>query len=138
MGTSLLLMFRARQKIPTTGQADFPLVRMATKKLENYCDALTLKENDRWYAWLLKSMCDISGRPLHTIKLVPADCKIGPTNIKNKLPGRLMNNFMSSVLIFSTINVSQHFSSPIIRSSIHSVCQRSISSQKHGVGRTGW
>ena len=56
-------------------------------KLENYCDALTLEETDRWYAFLIISMCQISRRHPMTMKLISSDCKIGASKIKSFVPG---------------------------------------------------
>jgi hypothetical protein len=36
---------------------NYPSGYNGNNKLENYCDALTLKETDRWYAFLILSMC---------------------------------------------------------------------------------
>ena len=50
----------------------FPSEWNGNNKLVSFCDAITLESDDRWMAWVLKTMCKFSGRDLGP----------GPDNIK--------------------------------------------------------
>ena len=56
-------------------------------KLQNYCDSLTLVEDDRWYAFIVQSMWEISGRPLESLKIISADMKLSEPNFRSYVPG---------------------------------------------------
>ncbi len=63
------------------------------KKLQNYYDTLTLEEDDHCYAWVIKMMCEISGRPISSIKIIACDMKINPVEMKRLLPGKIINAY---------------------------------------------
>ena len=54
----------------------FPSGFNNNNKLQNFCDALTLVEDDRWYAFVIPSICEISGRPLELTQIISADMKL--------------------------------------------------------------
>ena len=68
----------------------FPSGKNHNNRLQNFCDALTLNEEDRFYAWVLRSMCEISGRPLQSIKVIPVDGKLSEPLFRSYLPGEYM------------------------------------------------
>ena len=64
----------------------FPSGWNGNKKLQNFCDAISLEATDRWFAWVLENMCRMSGRPLGSIKIIPCDMGPCPDNTKDYLP----------------------------------------------------
>ena len=65
----------------------FPSGNNNNNKLQNHCDALTLVEEDRWYTFVLKCMCEISGRSLESIKVLPVNGKLNENNFRSFLLG---------------------------------------------------
>ena len=57
-------------------------------KLQNFCDALTLVEDDRWYTFVVCSICEISGQPLESIQIIFADMKLSEHLFRSYLPGK--------------------------------------------------
>ena len=83
----------------------FPSGTNNNKKLQNFCDSLTLVEEDRFYAWIVRSMCDISGRPLQTIKIIAIDGRLSEVPFRKHLPGKFRQS--SCFLLFLYLFFSQ-------------------------------
>ena len=60
-GDICALDVQARRKNNYGWSGCFPSGNNNNNKLQNFCDALTIVERDRSYAFVLQSMCDISG-----------------------------------------------------------------------------
>jgi hypothetical protein len=87
-GDICALDVQARRKNNYGWSGCFPSGNNNNNKLQNFCDALTIVECDRFYAFVLQSMCDISGRPIQSIKLIPADGKLSEPLFRSYLPGK--------------------------------------------------
>ena len=57
-------------------------------KLVNFNDNLVLAEGTEFFTFILRSMCRISGRPLHTIKIITVDGKLKEDLFRRLLPGQ--------------------------------------------------
>ena len=66
----------------------FPSGYNNNNKLQNFCDALAISETDKFYAWVLRSMCAISGSPLESILLISVDGKLNESSFCSLLPGK--------------------------------------------------
>ena len=86
-GDIIVLESQDRTKTTYKWVGTFPSGWNENKKLQNFCDAISLEATDRWFAWVLENMCRMSGRPLGSIKIIPCDMGPCPDNIKDYLPG---------------------------------------------------
>ena len=66
----------------------FPSGFNNNNKLQNFCNALTLVEDDRWYAFVVCLSCEISGRPLESIQIISADMKLSEPLFRSYLSGK--------------------------------------------------
>ena len=57
------------------------------KKITNFCDSLTLSETDHFQAFALRAKCEMSGRPISSIKVIPVDGKTSEDYLRKALPG---------------------------------------------------
>ena len=57
-------------------------------ELVNFNDNLVLAEGTEFFAFILRAMCEISGRPLHTIKIITVDGKLEEDLFRRLLPGQ--------------------------------------------------
>ena len=65
----------------------FPAGWNGDNQLMNFCDAMTLEVDSRWFAWVYSTMSRMSGRPLESVKIIPCDLGLSPENIKSHAPG---------------------------------------------------
>lgn len=68
----------------------FPSGWNGNSKLQNYCDSLVIEETNKWYAWLVRAMCRLSGRPANSIQMIPCNCGPSPDKIKARVPGKCL------------------------------------------------
>ena len=61
------------------------------KKLENFCDSLTLVECDHFQVWAIRKTYETSGRPLNTIKVIAVDGKLSEEYLRTQIPGKYPN-----------------------------------------------
>ena len=65
-------------------------------KLNNFCDALTLQETDHFLAFALRARCEMSGRPLSSLRVIAVDGKMSEEYLRSHLPGKLFWFFCHS------------------------------------------
>ena len=56
-------------------------------KLQNFCDAMTLQEDNRFYAFVIRAMSEISGMPMSENLIISGDDKINGEEIVSYEPG---------------------------------------------------
>ena len=61
------------------------------KKIENFCDSLTLVECNHFQVWAIRKTYETSGRPLNTIKVIAVDGKLSEEYLRAQIPGKYPN-----------------------------------------------
>jgi hypothetical protein len=85
-GDICALDVQARHKNTYGWSGCFPSGTNNNNKLQNFCDALAISETDEFYAWVLTSMCDISQRPIESIKIISVDGKLSVPLFMSHVP----------------------------------------------------
>ena len=97
----------------------FPAGNNNYNKLQNFFDSPTISETVCFTAWLLRSMCEISGRPLELIIVIAVDGKLNEPSFRLYLPGKFeVLVYISSEKLFHyfiSIYLSYYKNSKIVR-----------------------
>ena len=86
-GNVTALDFQSRTKNCYGWAGCYPAGTNNNNRLQNFSDSLAIEETDHYYAWVVRCMCAISGRPISSLDILPVDGGLEDENFRSYLPG---------------------------------------------------